>query len=150
MKPVLDVCCGGRMFYFDKNDDRVIFCDIRKETHILQDGRVLEINPDIVADFRKLPFTDESFYLVVFDPPHMPTPGKNSWAEKYYGRLGDSWREDLKQGFAECMRVLKPNGTLVFKWNESKIKLSEVLKCFSQEPIFGQKRSQTHWLVFLR
>ena len=97
MKPILDVCCGSRMFYFDKNDERVNFCDIRKEKHTLCDGRSLEINPDTVADFRNLPFKDESFYLVVFDPPHMPTPGKNSWAEKYYGRLNGNWREDWQK-----------------------------------------------------
>ena len=150
MKPILDVCCGSKMFYFNKNDDRVNFCDIRQETYILQDGRVLEIKPDIVADFRNLPFNDESFHLVVFDPPHMPTPGKNSWTQKYYGQLDNNWREDLKQGFNECMRVLKTNGVLIFKWNESKIKLSEVLKCFSIVPLLGQKRSQTHWLVFFK
>lgn len=31
MKPILDACCGGKMFYFDKNDPRVLFQDIRKE-----------------------------------------------------------------------------------------------------------------------
>ncbi len=25
MKPILDACCGGKMFYFDKNDPRVLF-----------------------------------------------------------------------------------------------------------------------------
>ena len=49
------------------------------------------------------------------------------------------------------MRVLKPGGTLVFKWNESKIKLAEVLKCFSIAPLLGQKvTKQTHWLVFFK
>ena len=23
-KPILDACCGGKMFYFDKHDDRVL------------------------------------------------------------------------------------------------------------------------------
>ena len=27
-KAILDVCCGGRMFYKDKQDERVLFCDI--------------------------------------------------------------------------------------------------------------------------
>ena len=25
MKPILDACCGGKMFYFDKSDGRVLF-----------------------------------------------------------------------------------------------------------------------------
>ncbi len=48
------------------------------------------------------------------------------------------------------MRVLKPNGMLIFKWNEDQIKLKDVLKCFSQSPLFGNKRSKTHWLVFMK
>ncbi len=39
MKPILDACCGGKMFYFDKNDPRVLFQDIRKEETTLCDGR---------------------------------------------------------------------------------------------------------------
>lgn len=50
----------------------------------------------------------------------------------------------------ECMRVLKPSGTLIFKWNEQQIKLKEVLKCFGQNPLFGDKRSKTHWLIFIK
>ncbi len=30
MKRILDPCCGGRMFYFDKTDERVLFCDKRQ------------------------------------------------------------------------------------------------------------------------
>ena len=69
-KIAIDVCCGGKMFYFDRNNQDVLFCDMRKESHILCDGRLFEISPDVVADFRNLPFADESFYFVVFDPPH--------------------------------------------------------------------------------
>ena len=29
MKKVLDVCCGSRMFWFDTNDARALFCDKR-------------------------------------------------------------------------------------------------------------------------
>ncbi len=58
---ILDMCCGSRMFWFDKNDDRAIFSDIRKEEHTLCDGRRLIISPDLIADFRALPFADASF-----------------------------------------------------------------------------------------
>lgn len=46
--------------------------------------------------------------------------------------------------------VLKPNGTLIFKWNEEQIKLSEILPLFSQKPILGNRRAKTHWLVFMK
>ncbi|BDQ51061.1 hypothetical protein EfsSVR2281_28720 [Enterococcus faecalis] len=55
-----------------------------------------------------------------------------------------------KKGFSECMRVLKPNGTLVFKWNEDQIKLSEILSIIDYEPLYGNKRAKTHWLVFMK
>ena len=67
--PILDACCGGKMFYFDKNDDRVLFQDIRKIDTQLCDGRDFHINPDIQADFTNMPYPDNHFRMVVFDPP---------------------------------------------------------------------------------
>lgn len=36
-QPVLDPACGGRMFWFDKSDDRVLFGDVRDESWELCD-----------------------------------------------------------------------------------------------------------------
>ena len=150
MAKILDACCGSRMFWFDKNNKNTIFMDNRKLREALCDGRKLIINPDIVADFRQIPFDDNSFYLVVFDPPHLLRAGENSWLRKKYGILESTWKDDIKQGFRECMRVLKPNGTLVFKWNEEQIKLKEILSAIDYKPLFGNKKSKTHWLVFMK
>lgn len=150
MKRILDACCGSRMFWFDKSNQDVIFMDKRQLQTNLCDGRKLEVNPDVVADFRDMPFDSDSFYMVVFDPPHLIRVGKNSWLAKKYGVLEETWRADIKQGFDECMRVLKPNGTLIFKWNEEQIKLTEILKVIGQVPLIGNKRSKTHWLVFIK
>ncbi|OCG77853.1 class I SAM-dependent methyltransferase [Gilliamella sp. Occ4-3] len=153
-KPVLDVCCGSRMFYFNKLDDRVLFCDKRNESHILCDGRVLNINPDVQVDFTALPFDDETFYQVCFDPPHLIKVGHNSWLAKKYGQLNKStWQDDLRKGFSECFRVLKTNGTLIFKWNETDIPVKEILALTEYEPLFGHisgKRSNTHWISFIK
>ncbi len=149
-KFILDVCCGSRMFYFDKENSHVIYMDNRKLETTLCDGRKLSIKPDVIGDFRNIPFEDNSFNLVIFDPPHLKDLGKNSWMAKKYGVLDETWPSDLKQGFDECMRVLKPQGTLIFKWNESQIKLKEIIKCFGQNALFGNKRSKTHWLVFIK
>ena len=70
-KPILNACCGGRMFYFDKHDSRVLFQDIRKVKTILCDGRPFEVSPDVQADFTNMPYPDDSFSMVVFDPPHL-------------------------------------------------------------------------------
>lgn len=118
MKKILDACCGSRMFWFDKNNENVVFMDNRQESCTLQDGRKLEVNPDVIGDFTKMPFDDETFYLVVFDPPHLLRAGKSSWIAKKYGILKDNWQDEIQKGFIECMRVLKKNGTLVFKWSE--------------------------------
>ena len=150
----LDACCGGRMMWFNKRDPRAVFCDRRRERHTLCDGRAFEVSPDTVADFRKLPFADAVFALVVFDPPHLDRCGPRSWQAKKYGKLDHrTWREDLAAGFAECWRVLRPLGTLVFKWSESQIPVREVLGCFPVRPLFGHTTTatlRTHWMCFLK
>ena len=128
MKKILDVCCGSKMFWFNKNREDTVYMDNREYEDILCDGRKIEIKPDIVANFKKIPFPDNSFKLVVFDPPHLLRVGDNSWLKKKYGKLDNSWPQDIKKGFEECFRVLEPFGILIFKWNEEQIKLSEILK----------------------
>lgn len=150
----LDVCCGGRMMWFDKHDPRAVFCDRRIEQHTLCDGRAFEVRPDTVVDFRHLPFAEASFALVLFDPPHLLRCGPKSWQGKKYGKLNrDTWREDLTAGWAECWRVLRPLGTLVFKWSETQIPVREVLACFPVRPLFGHTTTanlRTHWMCFLK
>jgi len=157
IKTVLDVCCGSRMFWFDRSDSRAVFIDNRKEAHVLPDksstggSRSLVINPDFVGDFRNLPFPDSSFPLVIFDPPHLIKNGKSGWLAKKYGKLSDEWRHDLRKGFEECFRVLAPLGTLIFKWNEHEIPVSQVLGLTPAKPLIGNRsgrQSKTHWLVF--
>ncbi len=153
MKDILDVCCGSRMFWFDKENPRVVFQDNRELEDELCDGRKLEIKPDVVMDFRKMNLQSNQFKLVVFDPPHMKSLGKNSWMAKKYGILGETWREDLRLGFNECFRVLEPEGILIFKWNESDIKVKEVLELCDYQPLFGHKSGKlqrTHWMCFMK
>ena len=69
MKTILDACCGGKMFYFDKHDKRVLFQDIRKIETTLCDGRKFSVEPDVLADFKSMPYPDGSFRMVVFAPP---------------------------------------------------------------------------------
>lgn len=156
---VLDACCGSRMFWFDRQNADAVFVDIRSESHELTDrssrggSRSLVICPDIQADFTALPFPDAHFPLVVFDPPHLVRNGRSGWLAKKYVKLGEDWREDLRRGFAECFRVLRPDGTLIFKWNEHEVKVSEVLALTPEKPLFGNrcgKTAKSHWLVFIK
>lgn len=153
MKRVLDACCGSRMFWFDKNNPDVEFCDNRELHTTLCDARKLDIKPDTFADFTALPFPDNTFYHVVFDPPHFVAAGDKSWLAQKYGHLPKEWKPLLHDGFAECMRVLKPNGTLIFKWNEYQIPVREVIDAIGWTPMYGHKsgkNQKTHWLAFIK
>lgn len=150
MKQILDACCGSRMFWFNKHHPDAIYMDNRTLDTTLCDGRRLTVAPDVVADFRDMPFSDNSFSLVAFDPPHLIRAGETSWTARKYGVLADTWPLDLHKGFTECMRVLRPGGTLIFKWNEDQIKLRDVLDAIGEPPLFGDRRSKTHWLVFMK
>lgn len=91
--PVLDACCGSRMFWFDRVDPRAIFVDNRQTSRLSH------------------------------------------------------------RGFAECFRVLRPDGTLIFKWNEHEIPVSQILALTPHKPLFGQrcgKTAKTHWIVFMK
>lgn len=147
------------MFWFDKTNPNAVFMDKRHESHVLNDSskrsgtRTLFIEPDLIADFTAIPFADESFSLVVFDPPHLVRVGKSAWLAKKYGKLEGDWKEELKKGFAECFRVLRPHGTLIFKWNEIDIPVSEIVSLAIRKPLFGNrcgKSSKSHWIVFLK
>ncbi|MBB1025880.1 class I SAM-dependent methyltransferase [Dietzia sp. DQ12-76] len=141
------------MMWFDHDDERAIFLDNRVESTEVCDGRTVHIRPGVQADFRELPFADATFHHVVFDPPHLKRLGKNSWTRTKYGALFPTWRDDLTAGFLECFRVLRPNGTLIFKWNEDQIPVAEVLALTPERPLYGHRsgrQSRTHWICFMK
>ena len=155
---VLVACCGSRLFWFDPADDRTIFMDKRTGAYPITrysrpNAKAVIVNPDIIGDFTALPFPDESFLVVVFDPPHLSKIGDSSTMAKVYGKLFGDWKGTIGDGFKECFRVLKPGGTLIFKWCEFEIPVAEVLALTLQKPLFGNKygkRSKSHWIVFLK
>lgn len=153
-KRILDVACGSKMFWFDKNNPDVEFCDIRQVPyHEFYPHRYIEIKPDTVCDFTALPFKDGSYKLVVFDPPHLERVGETSWTKLKYGALGHDWKQTIHKGFLECFRVLDDNGVLIFKWSEVQIPLREILPLSPVSPLFGHrsgKNMNTHWLCFMK
>ena len=157
LPPVLDACCGGRAMWFDREDDRAVFVDRRRETitEILPGrNQQVVIDPDILSDFTDLPFPDESFALVVMDPPHVQREEMLGNITKRYGCLNGDWRGMLRDGFKECFRVLRPDGVLIFKWSSVQFPLKEILPLAEPyKPLFGHqsgKRMNTHWVAFLK
>jgi SAM-dependent methyltransferase len=143
--------------WFDPKDERAVFVDRRRAKMQLDNrpGRnPCVIDPNIKCDFTDMPFKDDSFSLVVFDPPHIT--GKQAWKGwiiQEYGALEGDWREMLRLGFAECFRVLRPEGTLIFKWSDCSVPVSEILKLTPHKPLFGHrsgKQATTHWMAFLK
>lgn len=158
-KKILDVTCGSRTIWFNKNHPNALYCDRRNEEYELYFGkghtglRKCSVHPDVQCDFTKLPFEDNSFSLVVFDPPHLTRAGETAWLVKKYGRLDETWPQMLHDGFRECMRVLKEDGVLVFKWSECDIPAEDVWKAIGQKPLFGHhsgKKSNTFWGCFMK
>lgn len=159
MKPILDMCCGGRMFWFDKANPLVVFQDKRREFFQFKNSgqksgfQSYRVEPDVLGDFTEMAFADESFHLVVFDPPHLlASKGTGGWLRQKYGTLND-WQETLRKGFSEAFRVLKPNGTLIFKWASTEIPVSEIVRLSPIPPLFGNvsgKKSHVHWIVFIK
>ena len=106
-KPVLDATCGSKMIWFNKNNKLAVYVDRRElDCEAIwtsgdgQSTRYCNIHPDIVADFTDLPFEDNTFYHIIFDPPHLVDGGDNAWMVKKYGKLNkDTWKQVLHDGF---------------------------------------------------
>lgn len=152
--PILDACCGGKHFWFNKENPNVLFMDVRE----VPKGTIPQqpnwsVSPDLKADFRDMPFADETFHLVVFDPPHAVTDSDGIITTKY-GKLDGEWEEDFRKGFEECWRVLKPFGVLQFKFNDVSVPINKILKLFPVEPLFGTKTKKgvnnTFWFTYMK
>jgi len=156
-KFILDACCGPKYMWFNKQHPNVVYMDNRREEKGYFDYRKnQEIQPDIVADFRKMPFGDKTFKLVVWDPPHLKMKKISGGFAKTFGVLHpETWQDDLKRGFKECWRVLDDYGTLIFKFSDFSISFKQVLSLFPETPLFGNtssrsKNAETKWFCFMK
>jgi len=163
---ILDATCGGRAIWHPQNKDRddTLYIDKRElETLGREDfgcaPRNYNIDPDEVQDFRDLPYPDESFSLVVFDPPHaIRSDGMQTLrgvVTKQYGALhAETWQADIQAGFEELWRVLEDGGALIFKFADESADFDKVLELAPTEPLFGTSVNdgtvETRWFVFYK
>lgn len=161
-KTILDACCSGRQFWFDKKNPNCLYCDIREiPKGTLKNAPNFSIEPDKIMDFRNMDLPDKSFKLIVFDPPHLKSLEENSWVSVKYGCLSkETWKEDILKGFNECWRVLDDYGTLIFKWSKSSdnrrrrdVSIENLLKILPIRPLFGHpsgSKINTIWMCFMK
>lgn len=158
-KFILDACCGPKHFWFDKNHPNTLYMDIRKGEYKLSGSRgSIIINPDIQGDFTNLPeeVKHNKYKLIVWDVPHFLGRKQTGDLTKTFGTLNpETWQDDLKKGFKELWNVLDDYGVLLFKFSDYHIKFDNVLKLFSEKPLFYNKInskgvSTTKWFCFMK
>jgi SAM-dependent methyltransferase len=155
---VLDATAGGKHIWHEemKDADRVVFAD-RRTVDGLEHQPGWECAPDVLCDFRRLPFAAETFDLVCFDPPHRVNgDGMETLSgvipQKYGELRAETWQSDLRDAFDELWRVLRPGGTLTLKWADSHKSHDDVLAQVSETPLFGvtteKERAVVKWWAF--
>lgn len=155
---VLDATTGGKHIWHEEmtDADHVVFAD-RRVVDELELQPSWQCDPDVLCDFRRLPFEDETFDLVCFDPPHrVNEDGMEQLTgvvlRKYGALRAETWQGDLRAGFDELWRVLRPGGTLTMKWADETKGHDDVLGQIEQTPLFGvtteKDRATVKWWVF--
>jgi hypothetical protein len=101
-------------------------------------------HPHVQATFEHLPFKNDSFNVILFDPPflidrrslsghdyrcryfqHYTVPINNSGHAAPIGEVYGLWvsrgqlRKQLYRAFTELKRILAPEGRIIFKWTDS-------------------------------
>ena len=113
----------------------------------------LEVPPTLFCDSRHMPFRDNIVDTAYWDPPHMWGVYNRTWAkpnlkeqrkilpnkkylDPYYGIDKYGTKTQLIGYIVytakELKRVMKPDGLLHFKWNESSVSLRSMLTLFEE------------------
>ena len=151
---MLDATAANRMMWKNKNPPNTIFMD--KELD-------LRIPPDIFACWEKLPFREDVFDCIIFDPPHKigRTKYRGKWANPKDDYLGidishSKFRTGLYYGTREFLRVSR---RLCLKWNDIELSLHRILTLFPKEwkeicrkVIRKNNRAKTvtYWVTFVK
>ena len=126
-RPILDATQGNRMMWANKNPPNVVFMD--KEAN-------LKYKPDVISTWDSIPFPDNHFSLVIFDPPHVthenhPFKNKSGCHDGWYGYFNSKEEcvSEISKAQKEFSRV---SNRLCFKWDEKYIPLEEMILLFNE------------------
>ncbi|MCL2476301.1 SAM-dependent methyltransferase [Candidatus Bathycorpusculum sp.] len=159
---ILDATASFRSQWFTKTNPNTIYMDIRTQTQINKDAKATNLTRPLpkltlTCDFTKLPFKNETFHHICFDPPHLLHLLPTSIFYKKYGVLRpETWQYILKSAVQELWRVLAVNGTLTFKWSDYNLPHKQVLAVLPVKPLYGQvsagtrTKRLTKWYVFVK
>lgn len=151
MTKILDITAGNRSTWHWKDCPYVTFVDKRKEKYKVY-GQTIDVKPDVISEWDNLPFEDDTYDLVYFDPPHLFDGNESIVAKKYTTLNPKTWRKDLRSAFDEAYRVCKPGGFLQFKWCEARVKISDI-DFGKWKKLFGArtgKSGNTIWIICLK
>ena len=112
---ILDATSSRRIMWENKHDLDTVYMDIRPE-----------VVPDVIGDVRSVPFDDNIFDLVVFDPPHKSLGVNSTMADRYGIFTDGEIRAAIAGGFAEIGRILRENGLCLFKWSDGDFPLGKM------------------------
>lgn len=169
---ILDAGAGNRTMWRTKNADDIIYIEIERK---------IERKPTIFASNIQTPFLDKSFDTIFFDPPHGWGEGHPFFAipdhatfhkmwpgygaiPRYYG--WDKFKNQqellvyLWRVQKELHRILKDDGLLWLKWNETLIRLyriliifedwNEMLRLYIKAPTQTAGKAQTYWVCLMK
>ena len=164
---VLDVTAGNRRMWGKRwNNPHVIFLDKVPG---------LRIQPDVVGVWEALPFPDDSFQLIVFDPNYYTRTGTPAplWYRIHHGdpleRDGSWWGKPFNTYHEMCTTFVKAAREfrrvaprMVMKWTDSQHPLPKVLTLFLPYwiPLYTKKvttgsfkknaTGSTYWVSLIR
>ena len=161
---ILDATCGFKGIWYQKNHPFVTFMDMRKGTvgctknTKIKNKRHKYLEPDVVSEWKDAPFPDNSFDMIIFDPPHLlkNKDSSDTNLSLCYGRLDkNNYKTVLKEGMAKLFRILKPEGVFILKWCENSDKVDEIIKLAPYPPLFGSNtkskgHTQNFWILFIK
>lgn len=169
---ILDAAAGNQVMWKYRQCRDLIHIDIEKK---------LTIKPTIFCSNQQTPFLDASFDAIFYDPPHFfndtssfyVIPDAETFKKKWqgYGEIpryygGDKYKTQMAllrhvfEAQKEFSRILKDDGILWLKWNETYITIHTIMHLFDNWHVMleiqsklnnpNRTQKQTYWICMCK